>query len=298
MTTRVTIQQLYTDIVADLVPYYMDAVLLPNKQIITHSLSVEGQSGGLVRFPIDGAYTSAANVGEGASIIATPDSFTPTNVDVAFQKRGVGVNVTAESLEDGGFEMVRNATLTRLAGGLAEASDTAGLLVGKAGFSTHTDTGGGGANAAFINNYVMSPEALGYAAKREPSIAQWYNPNLDLTEFRATVRNGFAVLKPEYGQKITSRLAIGDAAETANVEAIAKGVANLRSENAPTGIDGAYVGIICPAMEFAINQQIAGVGGSTIGSLSDIGNNALRNALVDLVAGVRLYRSNSLPNAA
>jgi len=44
-----------------------------------------------------------------------------------------------------------------------------------------------------------------------------------------------------------------------------------------------------------MNQQIAGVGGSTIGSLSDIGNNALRNALVDLVAGVRLYRSNNLP---
>jgi len=29
-TTSTSVQQLYTDILADLVPYYMDAVLLPN----------------------------------------------------------------------------------------------------------------------------------------------------------------------------------------------------------------------------------------------------------------------------
>lgn len=296
MTTSTTVQQLYADIVADLVPYYMDAVLLPNKQIITNSLSVEGTSGGQVRFPVTNAYTTAANIAEGASISASAQSnLTPTAANITFQKRGVAVNVTSESLEDGGFEVVRNATLTRLAGGLAEASDVAGLLVGKTGFSVHGDTGEAGANAAFTNNYIMSPEAMAYAAKREPSVAQLYIPNSDLTEFRGTVRNGFTTLQAGFGQRITSRTAIGTA--TANVQAIAKGVANLRSSNAPTGIDGAYVGIICPAMEFAMNQQLAGVG-ATIGSLSDIGNNALRNALVDLVAGVRLFRSNNLPDAA
>jgi hypothetical protein len=272
----------------------MDAVLLPNKQIITNSLSVVGQSGGQVRFPVDQAYTVAADVGEGNSILAAAtDTFTPQAANISFQKRGVGVNVTSESLEDGLMAVVRNATLTRLAGGLAEASDVAGLLAAKAGFTTHDDTGETDTTSGSKLNYIMSPQALAYAAAREPSVAQWYNPNLDLTEFRATVRNGFTTLRGGFGQKITSNATIGTA--TANVEAIAKGVANLRSSNAPTGVDGAYVGIICPAMEFAMNQQIAGVGGSTIGSLSDIGNNALRNALVDLVAGVRLYRSNNLP---
>jgi hypothetical protein len=294
MTTSTTVQQLYADIVADLVPYYMDAVLLPNKQIITNSLSVEGTSGGQVRFPITNAYTQAASVSEGASISAQAQSnLTPTAANITFQKRGVAVNVTSESLEDGGFEVVRNATLTRLAGGLAEASDVAGLLAAKSGFTTHTDTGEGDSTAGSVLNLIMSPEAMAYAAKREPSIAQWYRPDTDYTEFRGTVRNGFTTLQGGFGQKISSNATIGTA--TANVEAIAKGVANLRSSNAPTGIDGAYVGIISPAMEFAMNQQLAGVG-ATIGSLSDIGNNALRNALVDLVAGVRLFRSNNLPD--
>jgi hypothetical protein len=297
MTTSVTIQQLYADIVADLVPYYMDAVLLPNKQIITNSLSVVGQSGGQVRFPIMNDFDPAVDVAQGASISdAAQSNLTPTAANITFQKRGIAVNVTSEALEDGNFEVVRNATLTRLAGGLASASDTAGLLAAKAGFIVNADTGESDTTAGSVLNFIMSPESLAYAEAREPSIAQWYRPDTDYTEFRGTVRNGFTTLRGGFGQKITSNATIGTA--TANVEAIAQGVANLRSQNAPTGIDGAYVGIISPAMEFAMNQQIAGVGGSTIGSLSDIGNNALRNALVDLVAGVRLYRSNSLPNAA
>jgi hypothetical protein len=44
-TTSSSVQQLYADIIADLVPYYMDAVLLPNQQIIRNSLQVSGNSG-------------------------------------------------------------------------------------------------------------------------------------------------------------------------------------------------------------------------------------------------------------
>ena len=39
-TTSTSIEQLYADIVADLVPYFMDAVLLPNQQIILNSYSI------------------------------------------------------------------------------------------------------------------------------------------------------------------------------------------------------------------------------------------------------------------
>ena len=275
----------------------MDAVLLPNPQLIVNQMNVAGQSGDQVRFPLTNTYSDAVTVAEGTSIIGTASSqsnLSPTAANISFVKKGIATDVTAESLEDGGFDVVRNAVLTRLSGGLAGATDTSILAVAKAGFTTHADTGEGGSNADFTTNLIMSPEALAYASKRAPSVASWYNPNKDVTEMRGTLRDGSAVLRG--GQKITAHGTIGTA--VANVEAIAKGVANLRSSNAPTGIDGAYAGIIDPAFEFAINKQIAGLGGTTVGSLSDIGNNALRNALVDLVAGVRLFRSNNLPDAS
>jgi len=298
-TTSASVQQLYTDILADLVPYYMDAVLLPNQSIIRNSLTVAGSSGSQVRFPITNTYSNAVDVSEGGDIRQTAgaqSNLTPVHANVVFQKRGIATDVSEESLEDGGIDLVRNAVLTRLSGGLAQATDTAGLLVGKTGFSTHADTGEGDTTAGSVLNYVMSPEALAFAAKREPSVRMWYNPNLDTHEMRGTVRNGFATLQAGFGQKISSNASIGTA--TANVVAIAKGVANLRSSNAPTGLDGTYIGIISPAMEFAINSQIALAGGTTIASLSDLGNNALRDASLALIAGTRLFRSNNLPNNA
>jgi len=296
-TTSTSVQQLYADIVADLVPYYMDAVLLPNQQIIQNSLSVAGSSGSQVRFPLTNTYTDAGTVSEGASIKAVAQSnLVPTAANVTFSKRGVATDVSEESLEDGGLDLVRNAVIQRLSGGLAQATDVAGLAVAKAGFTTHTDTGEGGSNADFTTNFIMSPEALAYAAKREPVVKMWYNPDKDVHEMRGSVRNGFATLRAGFGQKITAHSTIGTAA--ANVVAIAKGVANLRSSNAPTGVDGTYIGIIDPAFEFAINDQIALAGGTTIASLSDLGNNALRDASLALVAGTRLFRSNNLPDAS
>ena len=294
-TTSSSVQQLYADIVADLVPYYMDAVLLPNQSIIQNSLSVAGSSGSQVRFPITNTYVDAATVAEGTSIKdGAQSNLVPTAANVTFTKRGVATDVSEESLEDGGLDLIRNAVITRLSGGLAQATDTAGLLVGKTGFSTHTDTGEGDTTAGSVLNYVMSPQALAYAAKREPSVKMWFNPDKDVHEMRGSVRNGFTTLQAGFGQKISSNATIG--AAVANVVAIAKGVANLRSSNAPTGVDGTYIGIISPAMEFAINDQIALAGGTTIASLSDLGNNALRDASLALVAGTRLFRSNNLPD--
>jgi len=161
-TTSSSVQQLYADIVADLVPYYMDAVLLPNQQIIRNSLVVAGSTGSQVRFPLTNTYVDAVSVSEGASIIGTSSSqsnFSPTAANVTFSKRGVATDVSEESLEDGGLEVVRNAVITRLSSGLAQATDKAGLLAAKSG-ATLADTGEGGANAAFTLNFVMSPEAM------------------------------------------------------------------------------------------------------------------------------------------
>ncbi len=295
-TTSSSVQQLYADIVADLVPFYMDAVLLPNQEIIKNSLIVAGTTGDQVRFPLTNSYTDAGNVSEGASIKnAAQSNLSPTAANVTFQKRGVATDVSEESLEDGGMDMVRDAVLTRLSGGLAQATDVAGLTQAKTSF-TNND-GVTGSNASFIQSFVMSPEAMAYAAKREPVVKIWYNPNLDSHEFRGTVRNGFTALRSNFGRTIkSSKLGSGQA--EANVEAIAKSVANLRAANAPVGIDGMYIGLIDPGFELAINKQLAQVGGSTISSLSDVGNNALRDATIAMVAGVKLFRSNNLPDAS
>ena len=272
----------------------MDAVLLPNRQLIANQLDVAGVSGDQVRFPITNSYTVAANVDEGASIEAAAQSnLTPVHANVSFQKRGVGVNVTEESLEDGGFSMVQQATLTRLAGGLAEATDVAGFAEASSGF-TNAVLGETVATGQ-TDSIVMSPEGLAYVSKREPSISTWYNPNKDLHEFRGTVRNGFGTLRADFGQRIVVDATIGSAnSAVTNVKQIAQSTALLRAANAPTGADGSYVAVISPAYEFAINEALASVGASTIGSLSDLGNNALRNALVNMLAGATIYRSNNL----
>jgi len=294
MTTTTTIQQMLSNIVADLVPYYMDAVLLPNQQLIMNQMNVEGISGDQVRFPVTNSYTVAADVAEGGDIDAVQSNLTPTAANVSFQKRGVGVNVTEESLEDGGFDMVQQATLTRLAGGLAEATDVAGFAAAKAGFTATAL--GESVTTTGTTSMVFSPEALAYVSKREPSISTWYNPNKDLHEFRGTVRNGFTTLRAGFGQRINANATIGGAnSSVVNVKQIAQATAVLRGNNAPVGQDGAYVGVLSPSYEFAINEALASVGSSTIGSLSDLGNNALRNALVNMLAGATLYRSNNLP---
>lgn len=297
-TTSSSIEQLYADIVADLVPYYMDAVLLPNQQIIMNSYTISGQSGDTLRIPLTNTYTTATSVSEGASIIGTgaQSNLVPTAANITVAKYGVATDVTEESLEDGGLDLVRNAVLTRMAGGLALAVDSAGFATAKAGFTTHTDTGEGGSNSDFTVNFVMSPEALAYAAKREPVVKMWFNPDTDAHEMRGTVRAGFATLRAGFGQKITTRNGVGSA--SANIVAIAKGVANLRTLNAPTMVGGQYVAVIDPAFEYAIQEQIALAGASTIGSLSDVGNRALLQGLIGQAAGVVFFRSNNLPNAA
>ena len=296
-TTSTGIAELYSDIVADLIPYYMDAVLLPNQNIITNSLQISGEAGDTVKFPLTNAYVNAGTVGEGNSISSTGavSDFNPTSVSITVAKRGVATDVTEEALEDGGLAVVRNAVLTRLAGGLAQATDIAGLAVAKAG-ATLADTGEGSSAATHTTNFVMSPEALAFASKREPSVRMWYDVDLDKHLFRGSVRNGFVTLRGNFINPVTANSTIGSG--TANITAIAKAVAQLRGQNAPVGSDGMYVSIIDPALEFKINEQVSLAGGSAIGSLSDIGNRALMQGLVGQAAGVMFFRSNNLPNAS
>jgi len=296
-TTSTGIAELYSDIVADLVPYYMDAVLLPNQNIIVNSLQISGEAGDTVKFPLTNAYVNAGTVGEGNSIASTGavSDFDPTSVSITVAKRGVATDVTEEALEDGGLAVVRNAVLTRLAGGLAQATDIAGLAQAKTG-ATLADTGEGSSANTHTTNFVMSPEALGFASKREPSVRMWYDVDLDKHLFRGSVRNGFITLRGNFINPVTANTSIGSA--TANITAIAKAVSQLRQQNAPVGSDGMYVSIIDPALEFAINEQVSLAGGAAIGSLSDIGNRALMQGLVGQAAGVMFFRSNNLPDAS
>lgn len=275
---------------------YLDKTLLQNSALIRSQINVEGQGGGQIRIPVANLPTAAASVSEGASILAAANSnLTPTAANITFQKRGVASDVTQESIEDGLYDHVVGATLERLAGTLAVATDSAGTSAMKTGF-TNND-GVTGANASFKQSFVMSPEAMAFGSARVPTVKVWYSPNKDLHEFRGTTRNGFAVLRSEFGRTIKSSSLGGGQAE-ANVIAIATSCSHLRDNNAPVGADGNYVAVIDSGFELALNKQLANAGSTTIGALSDIGNNALRNAMVAVLAGATLYRSNLLPDAS
>lgn len=298
MTTKVTVQELYSDIIADLQPFYDDAVLLPNPQLIQTQFNISGTSGNQINVPLtNGPATDAGTVGEGNSILAGGTSdFDPTSADIVMVKRGVGTNVTEEALEDGGLAVVRQAVLTRLSQGLAAATDDAGFTAMKSGFAA-TDYGVAGANSAFTTNFVFSPEAMAYGAKREPSVTMFYDNDLDLHQFRGTVRNGFVALRDGFGARVTSEKVIG-AQTAANLTNIAKAVAALRSGNAPTMLSGMYAAIIDSSLEYSIASQLNSVTQAAIGDLSVVGNRAILTGLIGQAAGCEFYRSNSLPDAS
>ena len=298
MTTKVTVQELYSDIIADLQPFYDDAVLLPNPQLIQTQFNISGTSGNQINVPLtNGPATDAGTVGEGNSILAGGTSdFDPTSADIVMVKRGVGTNVTEEALEDGGLAVVRQAVLTRLSQGLAAATDDAGFTAMKSGFAA-TDYGVAGANSAFTTNFVFSPEAMAYGAKREPSVTMFYDNDLDLHQFRGTVRNGFVALRSGFGARVTSEKVIG-AQTAANLTNIAKAVAALRSGNAPTMLSGMYAAIIDSSLEYSIASQLNSVTQAAIGDLSVVGNRAILTGLIGQAAGCEFYRSNSLPDAS
>lgn len=305
-TTSTTIQELYTDIVADLRTFIDDAVLLPQGQFLTNIFDISGTAGNTVRVPITNSYTNAAPVSAGGSIKGAANSIlNPGEVDVTMSKFGVGSDVQEEALEDG-LAIVRQALLERLSGGISSILDING-------FETLRDAGGNSTinqdgNATLsgsgnVTNIVMGTNSLCYGVKRQPVVRMWYNPDTDVHEFRASVRAGFAALwngadsAANYGvRKLNDVDTVGSAALT--LGDFAKSVANLRANNHLPMANGLYAAFVSPATEYSVAAQLNSVTQGTIGDLSMVGNRALVSGLIGQAAGCEFFRSNNLGQPA
>ncbi len=312
-TTTSGIQELYEDVIADLMPYYDNAVLLPNPGIIMNTFNISGALGNTVRVPKMNAYGVAnVSIADNASILTaqgTQGDFDPTSVSITVLKRGAGTYVSEESLEDGGLAVVRNAVITRLSRALAQSTDIAGFRIAFTGAETAlTDIANvsgigmdGYANTALTGadlSLVMSPEALAYAVKREPTVKMFNDVDTDNYQMVATVRNGFVRVYADQIRGIAASNVAGAAANiSATLDQFSTSVANLRAANAPTDAAGFYIAAVTPVHELALAKQLNQVGISTgaVGALSDIGNQALLDGLIGQAVGCRFFRSNNLP---
>ena len=312
------IGDLYTAVVQDLVAYYDNAVLLPNPALITNSFNIAGSSGDSVKVPLTDAWTTGGSaIAEQANVVAASDqSFTSSNVTLQASKRGAGTQVSEEALEDGQFDVVRNAVLTRLSRSIAQATDQAGFKV----MLNNTETapadgnllvGTGSAielvNQATINgaatgnidvNVVFSPEAMAYMSKREPMVKMQEDVEFDRYIMTGTLRNAFGQLRPGFIKGVASSTGIqSNASLTCNLIDFATSVAKLRDANAPADDTGFYYAAVTPGAELALSNELNGVGGtgtSSIGSLSEIGNRVLLESIISEAIGIRWVRSNNL----
>ena len=265
-----------------------------------------------MKIPVTNAWTAGnSSVGENTEIIGNADqNFLPTSVSLSVNKRGASTLISEESLEDGGFETVRNAVVTRLSRSIAQATDEKGFNVLASGVETAmTDisdlnvTNDGYANTALTGAdvaLVMSPEAGAYAVKREPTVKMFNDVNKDNYQMVATVRNGFAQVKSNFIRAIATSNVIGAAAGiSASLDQFSTSVANLRGQNAPTDGAGFYIAVVTPAQELALAKELNGVGGISNGSIGsvaqDLANQALLEGLIGQAIGCRFVRSNNLP---
>jgi hypothetical protein len=151
----------------------------------------------------------------------------------------------------------------------------------------------------------MSPEAMAYAVKREPTVKMFEDIQNDQHQMVATVRNGF-VRTPNGGNQMAFALIGSDLiAETTDalrlsLDNVSEAVARLRSINAPTDDAGFFASVVSAAHEFHLAKELNGVGGissGSIGSISqDLANQALLEGLIGQAVGCRFYRSNNVPS--
>lgn len=310
---------LYTAVVQDLVAYYDNAVLLPNPALITNSFNIAGSAGDSVKVPLTDAWTTGTSgIAEQANVIAGSggdQSFTSTAVTLQASKRGAGTQVSEEALEDGQFDVVRNAVLTRLSRSIAQATDQAGFKTMLNNTETAPADGnvlvGTGANIELVNqatinggstgnidvNVVFSPEAMAYMSKREPMVKMQEEVKHDRYIMTGTLRNAFGQLRPGFIKGVASLAGSYADANNVNLTDFAKCVAKLRDGNAPADDSGFYYAAITPGAELVLSNELNGVGGtgtSTIGSLSDIGNRVLLESVISEAIGIRWVRSNNL----
>ena len=306
------ITALYEDVVADLMPYFDNAVLLPNPAIIMNTFNIAGGTGNQVKIPVTNSWTAALSaVTENSSILGVNDQdFKPEAVSLSTKKRGAGTLISEESLEDGGIALVRQAVLTRLSRSLAQATDTVGMRVALTGAETALADANAisgidafGASLADLAGtdlgIVMSPEALAYAVKRDPVVKMFNDVDKDNYQMVATVRNGFARVYTDFIKAVrSSNVAAANATVACNLNFISEAVSSLRSDNAPTDAAGYYIALVTPTQELHLAKQLNGIGGlstGAVGALSDIGNRALLDGLIGQAVGCRFFRSNNLP---
>ena len=320
-TTTSGIAELYSDVVADLISFYDNMVLLPNSQLVVNQYNLQGAVGNTVKIPMTNAWPAGnSSVADNADLINAGFDLNPTAVSLTVGKRGAGTLVSEESLEDGGFETVRNAVVTRLSRSIAQATDVAGfveLATGTATAPADTDDidltkiVAGGNISAHANvdcSFVMSPEAMAYAVKREPVVKMFEDIQNDNHQMVATVRNGFkrtpnggtagdqmaiALLGSDLIAETTAALKLG-------LDDVSQAVARLRSINAPTDDSGFYASVVSAAAEFHLAQELNGVGGIASGSIGSVAqglaNQALLEGLIGQAVGCRFYRSNNIPS--
>ena len=295
-TTKTSVEQLYADIVSDLKIFYSDKVLLENANMVGHRFNLSGTAGNTLRIPVMQTPGDATAVTEGDSIIAngTQANLAPQAANITMSKYGMATNVSQEALEDGSDAVVRGGVIEKLSSGLAQAADSLGMTTlrdagGNSG--DQADLGGSLTGAGNVCNIIYDPTGLAVATKRDPEVRVWYNPDSDAHEFRGTIRIGYGLPYSDFVRKLNTSSTVGSA--TITLANVAQSVANLRSNNAP-GLDGFYMGILHPAAELAIAQQLNSVTQAAIGDLSDVGNRALINGLIGQAAGVQFFRSNNL----
>ena len=308
-TTSNQINELYADVVADLVPYYDDAVLLPNPSLIVNSYNLSGAIGNQMKVPLTNSWPDG-NVGiaENNDLINSGFDFNPTSATIQVSKKSAGSTISEEALEDGGMDTVRNALVTRLSRSIAQATDVEGMRVMlSGGTAALTDTANlnvsndGNAHGEITTAdlaVVFSNEAMGYAIKRDPSVKMFNDIQNDNHDFVATLRNGFAQVRSNFIRAVATQSGVGSS--TASLAQFSKSVANLRAENAPADIGGFYYAVVTPAQELALASELNGVGGIATGSIAsisqDLANQALLEGLIGQAVGLRFVRSNNLPS--
>jgi hypothetical protein len=171
-------------------------------------------------------------------------------------------------------------------------TNLANVTVGMDGLSATANVG------ACELSYVMSPEAMAYATKREPTVKMFEQINRDQIEMVATLRNGFKQVHPTFIRAIATKAGINQA-NAASLDFFSTSVANLRAANAPTDGFGFYAAVVTSGAELALSKELNGVGGissGSIGSVSqDLANDALLKGLIGQAIGCTFVRSNNTP---
>ena len=274
-TTTSQISELYADVVADLIPYYDDAVLLPNPSLIVNSYNLSGAIGNQMKIPLTNSYPDGnVAIAENSDLINAGFDFNPTSATLSVSKKSAGSTISEEALEDGGMDTVRNALVTRLSRSIAQATDVEGMRV--------MLSGGTAALTDIANINVSNDE----------------NVNRDHIEYVATLRNGFAQVRSNFIRAVATQSGVGSS--TASLAQFSQSVANLRSQNAPADVGGFYYAVVTPAQELKLASELNGVGGIAGGAISsvsqDLANQALLEGLIGQAVGLRFVRSNNLPS--